>query len=31
MLIDKVAYAPVAQQALFALKQLPKNLIAKFR
>ena len=31
MLIDKVAYAPVAQQALFALKQLPKNLFAKFR
>ena len=31
MLIDKVAYAPVAQQALFALKQFPKNLIAKFR
>jgi coniferyl-aldehyde dehydrogenase len=31
MLIDKVAYAPVAQQVMFALKQLPKNLIAKFR
>jgi coniferyl-aldehyde dehydrogenase len=31
MLIDKVAYAPLAQQALFALKQLPKNLLAKFR
>lgn len=31
MLIDKVAYAPIGQQALFALKQLPKNLLAKFR
>jgi len=31
LLIDKVAYAPLAQQALFALKQLPKNLLAKFR
>jgi coniferyl-aldehyde dehydrogenase len=31
MLIDKVAYAPMGQQALFALKQLPKNLLAKFR
>ncbi len=30
-LIDKVAYAPMGQQALFALKQLPKNLLAKFR
>jgi coniferyl-aldehyde dehydrogenase len=30
-LIDKVAYAPIGQQALFALKQLPKNLMAKFR
>jgi coniferyl-aldehyde dehydrogenase len=31
LLIDKVAYAPIGQQALFALKQLPKNLLAKFR
>ncbi|MBL0087522.1 MAG: aldehyde dehydrogenase family protein [Ideonella sp.] len=31
MLIDKVAYAPLGRQALFALKQLPKNLLAKFR
>jgi coniferyl-aldehyde dehydrogenase len=31
MLIDKVAYAPMGQQLLFALKQLPKNLLAKFR
>ncbi len=31
MLIDKVAYAPMGQQAMFALKQLPKNLLAKFR
>jgi hypothetical protein len=30
-LIDKVAYAPMAQQAVFALKQLGKNLVAKFR
>ena len=31
MLIDKVAYAPIGQQLQFALKQLPKNLLAKFR
>jgi coniferyl-aldehyde dehydrogenase len=31
MLIDKVAYAPMAQQALFAIKQLGKNLAAKYR
>jgi coniferyl-aldehyde dehydrogenase len=30
-LIDEVAYAPMGQQALFALKQLSKNLLAKWR
>lgn len=30
-LIDEVAYAPMGKQAIFALKQLPKNLMAKFR
>lgn len=30
-LIDEVAYAPLGKQAMFALKQLPKNLMAKFR
>ena len=30
-LIDEVAYAPLAKQALFALQQLPQNLWAKFQ
>src|SRR5271166_104095 len=30
-LIDKVAYANVVSQLRFALKMLPKNLLAKFR
>jgi coniferyl-aldehyde dehydrogenase len=30
-LIDDVAYAPIGKQLVFALTQLPKNLIAKFR
>lgn len=31
MLIDKVACAPLVQQASFALKHFPRNLLAKFR
>ena len=31
MLIDKVAYAPMARQTVFAPKQPPKNLMTKFR
>ena len=31
MLIDKVAYAPMGPQALFAFKRSPKNLLAKLR
>ena len=30
-LIDRVAYGGLGQQALFALKQLPKNLLARWR